>query len=98
MQNLEDEKVYYAEGKNFQSSELVKQRVCPQRAKGGNDKHRYSSFKIQEVGKKEEDSKALIIVDTLDEIEEGAAKIYNLITGVDTKEVSTTVMLENLLS
>ncbi|GKC46621.1 hypothetical protein Tco_1064343, partial [Tanacetum coccineum] len=68
-------------------------------------------------GKKEEDSKALITVDTLvdwidhdgqsdgviaskefgmiagcdteDEIEEGAAKIYNLITGADTKEVST---------
>ncbi|GJY49408.1 ribonuclease H-like domain-containing protein, partial [Tanacetum coccineum] len=30
------------------------------RAKGGNDKQRYSSFKIQEIGKKEEDSKALI--------------------------------------
>ncbi|GJX90284.1 putative ribonuclease H-like domain-containing protein [Tanacetum coccineum] len=78
------------------------------RAKGGNDKQRYSSFKIQEIGKKEEDSKALITVDTLvdwtehdgqsdgviapkvfgmiagcdteDAIEEGAAKIYNLIT------------------
>ncbi|GJZ60603.1 ribonuclease H-like domain-containing protein [Tanacetum coccineum] len=35
------------------------------RTKGGNDKQRYSSFKIQEIGKKEEDSKALIIVDTL---------------------------------
>ncbi|GJY21610.1 putative ribonuclease H-like domain-containing protein [Tanacetum coccineum] len=87
------------------------------RAKGGNDKQRYLSFKIQEVGKKEEDPKALITVDTLvdwtdhdgqsngviafkefgmiagcdneDEIKEGTAKIYNLITGVDTKEVST---------
>ncbi|GJU26909.1 putative ribonuclease H-like domain-containing protein [Tanacetum coccineum] len=87
------------------------------RAKGGNDKQRYSSFKIQEVGKKEEDFKALITIDTLvdwtdhdgqsdgviaskefgmsagcnneDEIEEVAAKIYNLITGVDSKEVST---------
>ncbi|GJW69271.1 putative ribonuclease H-like domain-containing protein [Tanacetum coccineum] len=87
------------------------------RAKGGNDKQRYYSFKIQEIGKKEEDSKALITIDTLvdwtdhdgksngviaskefgmiagcdteDEIEEGAAKIYNLITGADTKEVST---------
>ncbi|GJS95158.1 putative ribonuclease H-like domain-containing protein [Tanacetum coccineum] len=87
------------------------------RANGGNEKQRYSSFKIQEVGKKEEDSKALITVDTLvdwtdhdgqsdgviaskefgmiagcdneDEIEEGAAKLYNLITGVDKKEVST---------
>nr|GFD15799.1 hypothetical protein [Tanacetum cinerariifolium] len=35
------------------------------RAKGGNDKQRYSSFKIKDIGKKEEDSKALIIVDTL---------------------------------
>ncbi|GKA88702.1 hypothetical protein Tco_0810466, partial [Tanacetum coccineum] len=71
----------------------------------------------QEVGKKEEDSKALITVDTLvdwtdhdgqsdgviaskefgmidgcdteDAIEECAAKIYNLITGANTKEVST---------
>ncbi|GJX30091.1 hypothetical protein Tco_0238170 [Tanacetum coccineum] len=86
------------------------------RAKGGNDKQRYSSFKIQEIGKKEEDSKALITVDTLvdwtdhdgqsdgvitfkefgmiagydseDAIKEGAGKIYNLITGANTKEVS----------
>ncbi|GJR49896.1 hypothetical protein Tco_1400417 [Tanacetum coccineum] len=35
------------------------------RAKGGNDKQRYSSFKIQEIGKKKEDSKALITIDTL---------------------------------
>ncbi|GKF35063.1 hypothetical protein Tco_0108263, partial [Tanacetum coccineum] len=35
------------------------------RAKGGNDKQIYSSFKIPEMGKKEEDSKALITVDTL---------------------------------
>nr|GEX09185.1 putative ribonuclease H-like domain-containing protein [Tanacetum cinerariifolium] len=35
------------------------------RAKGGNDKQRYSLFKIKEIGKKEEDSKALITVDTL---------------------------------
>nr|GEW41974.1 reverse transcriptase domain-containing protein [Tanacetum cinerariifolium] len=87
------------------------------RAKGGNDKQRYSSFKIKEIGKKEEDSKALITVDTLvdwtyhngesdgviaskefgmiagcdtvDAIEEGAAKIYNLITGADTEEART---------
>nr|GEX07087.1 ribonuclease H-like domain-containing protein [Tanacetum cinerariifolium] len=32
---------------------------------GGNDKQRYSSFKIKEIGKKKEDSKALITVDTL---------------------------------
>nr|GEV19274.1 hypothetical protein [Tanacetum cinerariifolium] len=35
------------------------------RAKGGNDKQRYSSFKIKEIEKKKEDSKALITVDTL---------------------------------
>ncbi|GJU09224.1 ribonuclease H-like domain-containing protein [Tanacetum coccineum] len=35
------------------------------RAKGGNEK-RYSSFKIQELGKKEADTKALITVDTLE--------------------------------
>nr|GEY98927.1 hypothetical protein [Tanacetum cinerariifolium] len=35
------------------------------RAKGGNDKHIYSSFKIKEIGKKEEDTKALITIDTL---------------------------------
>nr|GEX89667.1 ribonuclease H-like domain-containing protein [Tanacetum cinerariifolium] len=87
------------------------------RAKGGNDKQRYSSFKIKEIRKKEEDSKALITVDTLvdwtdhddegdevitakefgmivvcdskDAIQEGAAKIYNLITGTDTEEATT---------
>nr|GEU57451.1 putative ribonuclease H-like domain-containing protein [Tanacetum cinerariifolium] len=78
---------------------------------------RYSSFKIKEIGKKEEDSKALITVDTLvdwtghdgesdgviaskefgmiagcdteNAIEEGAAKIYSLITGANTEEAST---------
>nr|GFA13435.1 xylulose kinase-1 [Tanacetum cinerariifolium] len=87
------------------------------RAKGGNDKQRYSLFKIKEIGKKEEESKALITVYTLvdwtdhdgesdgviaskefgmivgcntkDAIEEGAAKIYNLITEADTEEAST---------
>nr|GEX32474.1 ribonuclease H-like domain-containing protein [Tanacetum cinerariifolium] len=87
------------------------------RAKGGNNKQIYSSFKIKEIRKKEEDSKALITVDTLvnwtdhdgesngviaskefgmiagcdteDEIEEGVAKIYNLITRADTEEAST---------
>nr|GEY73544.1 ribonuclease H-like domain, reverse transcriptase, RNA-dependent DNA polymerase [Tanacetum cinerariifolium] len=85
--------------------------------KGGNDKQRYSSFKIKEIRKKEEDLKALITVDTLvdwtdhdsksdgvitakefgmiagcdseDAIEEGTAKIYNLITRADTEEAST---------
>nr|GEV94242.1 hypothetical protein [Tanacetum cinerariifolium] len=61
------------------------------RAKEGNDKQRYSSFKIKEIGKKEEDSKALITVDTLVDWtdHDGAAKIYNLITGADTEEAST---------
>nr|GEX72039.1 retrovirus-related Pol polyprotein from transposon TNT 1-94 [Tanacetum cinerariifolium] len=87
------------------------------RAKRGNHKQRYSSFKIKEIGKKEEDSKALTTVDTLvdwtdhdsesdgvivakefgmiagcdfeDAIEEGAAKIYNLIIGADSEEAST---------
>nr|GFB82674.1 ribonuclease H-like domain-containing protein [Tanacetum cinerariifolium] len=66
------------------------------REKGGNDKQRYSSFKIKEMGKKEEDSKALIIVDTLvywtnhdNAIKEGAAKLYNLITGANSEEAKT---------
>ncbi|GKA56901.1 putative ribonuclease H-like domain-containing protein [Tanacetum coccineum] len=64
------------------------------RAKGGNDKQRYSSFKIQEVGKKEEDSKALITVDTLvDWIDHDcqsdgviASKEFGMIAGCDTKD------------
>nr|GEY46019.1 putative ribonuclease H-like domain-containing protein [Tanacetum cinerariifolium] len=61
------------------------------KAKGGNDKQRYSSFKIKEIGKKEEDSKALITVDTLVDWtdHDGAAKIYNLITRANTKEAIT---------
>nr|GEW39351.1 putative ribonuclease H-like domain-containing protein [Tanacetum cinerariifolium] len=88
------------------------------RAKGGNNKQRYSSFKIKEIGKKEEDSKALITVDTLvdwinhdsesdgviaakefgmiagcdfeNTIKEGASKLYNLITGVNSEVANTT--------
>nr|GEV69552.1 hypothetical protein [Tanacetum cinerariifolium] len=87
------------------------------RAKGRNDKQRYFSFKIKEIGKKEEDSKALITIDTLvdwtnhdsesdgviatkefgmiagydfeDAIKEGAAKLYNLITGANSEEANT---------
>ncbi|GJW95209.1 hypothetical protein Tco_0174881 [Tanacetum coccineum] len=79
--------------------------------------HKKRSDVIREIGKKEEDSKALITVDTLvdwtehdgqsdgvitpkefgmiagcdteDAIGEGAAKIYNLLTGADTKKAST---------
>nr|GEY21520.1 ribonuclease H-like domain-containing protein [Tanacetum cinerariifolium] len=64
------------------------------RAKRGNDKKRYSSFKIKEIGKKEEDSKALITVDTLvdwtdhDSESDGviAAKEFGLITGCDSED------------
>ncbi|GJT01316.1 putative ribonuclease H-like domain-containing protein [Tanacetum coccineum] len=64
------------------------------RAKGGNDKQRYSSFKIQEIGKKEEDSKALITVDTLvdwtehDGQSDGviAPKEFGMIAGCDTED------------
>nr|GEU62387.1 ribonuclease H-like domain-containing protein [Tanacetum cinerariifolium] len=64
------------------------------RAKGGNDKHRYSSFKIKEIGKKEEESKALITVDTLvdwtdhDGESDGviASKEFGMIAGCDTKD------------
>ncbi|GKC89199.1 ribonuclease H-like domain-containing protein, partial [Tanacetum coccineum] len=64
------------------------------RTKGGNDKQRYSSFKIQEIGKKEEDYKALIIVDTLvdwtehDGQSDGviAPKVFGMIVGCDTKD------------
>ncbi|GJR49538.1 hypothetical protein Tco_1400059 [Tanacetum coccineum] len=63
-------------------------------AKGGNDKQRYSSFKIQEIGKKEEDSKALISVDTLvdwtdhDGQSDGviAPKEFGMIAGCDTED------------
>ncbi|GJX11707.1 zf-CCHC domain-containing protein [Tanacetum coccineum] len=71
------------------------------RAKGGNDKQRYSSFKIQEVGKKEEDSKALITVDTLVDWtdHDGAARLYNLIYRSCNKGKSVLqVDEENLLS
>ncbi|GJW40816.1 hypothetical protein Tco_0066661, partial [Tanacetum coccineum] len=64
------------------------------RAKGGNDKQRHSSFKIQEIGKKEEDSKALITVDTLvdwtehDGQSDGviAPKEFGMIAGCDTED------------
>ncbi|GJT87698.1 ribonuclease H-like domain-containing protein [Tanacetum coccineum] len=58
------------------------------RAKGGNEK-RYSSFKIQELWKKEADTKALIIVDTLENWKEHesrngegfAPKEYGMVAG-----------------
>nr|GEX97806.1 ribonuclease H-like domain-containing protein [Tanacetum cinerariifolium] len=64
------------------------------RTKGGNDKQRYSSFKVKEIGKKEEDSKSLITVDTLvdwsnhdsksDEVI--AAKEFRMIAGCDSAD------------
>nr|GEV99418.1 ribonuclease H-like domain-containing protein [Tanacetum cinerariifolium] len=64
------------------------------RANGGNNKQRYSSFKIKEIEKKEEDSKALITVDTLvdwtdhDGESDGviASKEFGMITGCDTED------------
>nr|GEU88677.1 ribonuclease H-like domain-containing protein [Tanacetum cinerariifolium] len=61
------------------------------RSKGGNNKQRYSSFKIKEIGKKEEDSKALVTIDTLvdwtnhDSESDGviAAKEFGMIAGWD---------------
>nr|GEV55304.1 xylulose kinase-1 [Tanacetum cinerariifolium] len=47
----------------YSVSSKSKTREC--NSKGGNDKQRYSSFKFTKIGKKEEDSKALITVDTL---------------------------------
>nr|GEV77922.1 hypothetical protein [Tanacetum cinerariifolium] len=67
------------------------------RAKGGNDKQRYSSFKNQEIGRKEEDSKALVSVDTLvdwsnHENESDkviAAKEFGMIAGANFEEANT---------
>nr|GEW19057.1 putative ribonuclease H-like domain-containing protein [Tanacetum cinerariifolium] len=64
------------------------------RAKGENDKQRYSSFKIKEIGKKEEDSKAFVIIDTLvdwtDHDDEGdeviTAKDFGMIIGCNSED------------
>nr|GFC71183.1 hypothetical protein [Tanacetum cinerariifolium] len=66
------------------------------RAKGRNDQQRYSSFKIKEIGKKEEDLKALITVDTdtlvdwtdHDGKSDGviASKEFGMIAGCDTED------------
>nr|GFB08027.1 ribonuclease H-like domain-containing protein [Tanacetum cinerariifolium] len=64
------------------------------RANGGNDKQRYSSFKIKDIRKKEEDSKALITVDTLvdwtdhDGESDGfiASKEFGMIVGCNTED------------
>nr|GEW58276.1 xylulose kinase-1 [Tanacetum cinerariifolium] len=64
------------------------------RSKGGNDKQRYSSFKVKEIGKKEKDSKALITIDTLvdwsihdsESDEVIAAKEFGMIAGCDSAD------------
>nr|GEU92267.1 hypothetical protein [Tanacetum cinerariifolium] len=61
------------------------------KAKGGNDKQRYSSFKIKEIGKKEEDSKALITVNTL-------VDWTNHDDESDERKLILQVTLDNLLS
>nr|GFC12721.1 ribonuclease H-like domain-containing protein [Tanacetum cinerariifolium] len=77
------------------------------RAKGGNDKQRYSSFKIKEIGKKEEDSKALM-VDTLvdwtnhNSKNDGviATKEFGMIAGYDSEDAikEGTAKLYNLIT
>nr|GEV68081.1 hypothetical protein [Tanacetum cinerariifolium] len=67
------------------------------RAKGGNDKQRYSSFKNQEIRRKEEDSKALVSVDTLvdwsnhenESNEVIIAKVFGMIVGANSVEANT---------
>nr|GEW65323.1 ribonuclease H-like domain-containing protein [Tanacetum cinerariifolium] len=76
------------------------------RSKGGNDKQRYSSFKNKEIGRKEEDSKALVFVNTLvdwsnhdSECDEVIiAKEFGMIAGCNSRKPILQVMLENLLS
>nr|GEV38867.1 hypothetical protein [Tanacetum cinerariifolium] len=76
------------------------------RAKGGNDKKRYSSFKNQEIGIKEEDLKALVSVDTLvdwsnhenESDEVIAAKEFGMMAGANSVEPTLQMMLNNLLS
>nr|GEZ62263.1 hypothetical protein [Tanacetum cinerariifolium] len=67
------------------------------RAKGGNDKQRYSSFKNQEIGRKDDDSKALVSVDTLvdwsNHTSESdkviAAKEFGMIAGANSVKANT---------
>nr|GEV28298.1 copia protein [Tanacetum cinerariifolium] len=77
------------------------------RSKGGNDKQRYSSFKIKKIGKKEKDSKALITVDTLvdwtnhDSESDGVvAKEFGMIVGCDSGDAlkDDTAKLYNLIN
>ncbi|GJR65401.1 putative ribonuclease H-like domain-containing protein [Tanacetum coccineum] len=61
------------------------------RAKASQDSQRYSAYKTQNVGKKTDDSQALILVDTFinwqdhedAHADEGALKIYGMIAGME---------------
>nr|GEW93645.1 retrovirus-related Pol polyprotein from transposon TNT 1-94 [Tanacetum cinerariifolium] len=78
------------------------------RAMGGNDKQIYSSFKIKKIGKKEEDSKDLITVDTFVDwtYHDGesdvviASKEFGMIAGCDTEDAiqEGTVKIYNLIT
>nr|GEW49041.1 hypothetical protein [Tanacetum cinerariifolium] len=67
------------------------------RAIAGNDKQRYYSFMNKEIGRKEEDSKALVTVDTLvDWLNHGsesdeviAAKEFGMIAGANSEEANS---------
>ncbi|GKA02648.1 hypothetical protein Tco_0675429 [Tanacetum coccineum] len=90
-------KMSYADSPNYSSSTYNAQSNSKNGSHRSDRKNGSGGNGLEmEIGKKEEDSKALITVDTLvdwtehdDAIEEGAAKIYNLITRADTKEAST---------
>nr|GEY79760.1 hypothetical protein [Tanacetum cinerariifolium] len=88
-------KMPYRDSPNYSSTTIHSvPSISKTGAKGGNDKQRYTSFKINEIGKKEEDSKAFITVDTLvdwsnhdSEREEViAAKEFGMIAGCDSAD------------
>nr|GFA78874.1 hypothetical protein [Tanacetum cinerariifolium] len=88
-------KMSYGDSPSYSSTTTY---IAPSNSKtgtqGGNDKQRYSSFKIKEIGKKEKDSKALITVDTLvdwtdhDGESDGviSSKEFGMIVGCDTED------------
>nr|GFA85010.1 ribonuclease H-like domain-containing protein [Tanacetum cinerariifolium] len=56
----------------------------------GNDKQSYSSFKMKEIGKKEEDSKALVTVDTLVDWINHDSESNGVIAAKEFEEANTT--------
>nr|GEV45209.1 putative ribonuclease H-like domain-containing protein [Tanacetum cinerariifolium] len=74
------------------ATSVNKEAILPENA--GNDKQRYSSFKNKETGRKEEDSKALVSVNTLvdwsnhdsESDEVIAAKEFGMIAGCDSAD------------